>query len=131
MSSPEPWLDARARLTAALSSLGATAAWPNEPNEKPAPGQPWLAVEITADVADPIELGGATWREDGTLLVHVMAPLGAGLTPGLTLRKAVANLFRGLAPGAVTWRGMSFYPGEDAGPVHRLTLGIRYSFTDH
>jgi hypothetical protein len=132
MSSPEVWADARARLEA--GGLSVPFAWPNEAFTNPEPPAPWLLVEISGDLSAPLELGrDGVWQEDGAILVHVMVPTGTGVTDGLALRKAVANLFRGLPPGPVTYHGATFDPGgpgDDTGVYHRLSLSIRYRYQD-
>jgi len=140
MSSPEVWADARARIAAQAESLGLPVVWPNEPQEEPEPldGEDgtlpaFLAVEITADGEEPIELGAGAWRERGNVWIHVLIPSGAGIADGLQMRKAMANAFRGLDPAALVYDGFSFPPGgtdEGAGNFYRLSLGISYSFTD-
>lgn len=133
MSSPDVWIDARARLEAADLG-GATIAWPNEPFDLPEPLAPYLVAEISGDMSEPIELGsGGTWQEDGTVWVHVMVPSFTGLTDGLALRKTVANLFRGVSAGGIVYRGAQMDPGgtaDDAGNWFRLSLGVQYVFQD-
>lgn len=129
MSSPAVWTDARARLEAAAL---APVAWPNEAFAPPEPPGPWIAVEVYGDLSEPIEIGGGTWQESGTLLLHVMVPTGTGIAAGLALRKAAANLFRGLPPGPVLYDGARFDPGgaDDDGLWHRLSVGISYRYQD-
>lgn len=141
MSSPEVWADARPRIQAAADALGITVAWPNEPAEEPEPGADgglpmFLAVEFESDGAEPYELGGATWQEDGTIYVHVLTPTGAGIEGGNAVRKAVADAFRGLGAGAapgLVYDRFRFPPGgsdEASGNWFRLSLAIEYRFTD-
>lgn len=132
MASPEVWTDARARLEAAALG-GTTIAWPNEPFDLPEPLAPYLVAEISGDMSEPIELGsGGTWQEDGTVWVHVMVPVGEGITAGLALRKTIANLFRGVIAGGIVYRSAQMDPGgtDDEGNWFRLSLGVQYIFQD-
>lgn len=131
MASPEVWTEARARLEGA--GLGVPIAWPNEAFAPPEPPAPFVVVEISGDVSEPLELGpGAVWQEHGTLWCHVMTPAGVGIADALVLRKQIANLFRGLPPAPVVWRGAQMDPGgmSDDGAWHRLTLGVHYTYQD-
>lgn len=135
MSSPEVWADARARLEAAAPGLGLTVAWPNEGFTLPEPPAPWLLVEIQGELSRPIELGGATWQEAGALLLHVMVPVGTGTAAGLTLRKALANLFRTAtgAPVGLLWRDARMDPAgepDDRGLYRPLSLAVEYQWQD-
>jgi hypothetical protein len=133
MSSPEVWADAKPRLQAAADELGAVIQWPNEPAEEPEPGPDgnlplFLAVEIEGDAAEPVELGGATWDENGTVYVHVLVPTGSAIDAALAARKAIANRFRGLAAGAVRYDGFRFPPGgtdETSGNWYRARADTR------
>jgi len=140
MSSPEVWTDARARIAAQADALGLAVIWPNEPGQEPEPLDggdgslpAFLSVEIAADGGEPVELGGATWEERGTIWLSVLVPSGSGIASGLALRKALSNAFRGLDPGPIVYEAFSFPPGgadEGSGNWYRLTLGVSYSFTD-
>jgi hypothetical protein len=140
VSSPEVWADARARIEAQAAALGLSVIWPNEPGQEPEPVDggdgslpAFLSVEIMADGGEPIELGGATWEERGTVWISVLIPSGSGIGAGLQIRKALSNAFRGLDPAALNYDGFSFPPGgtdEGAGNWYRLSLGVSYSFTD-
>lgn len=135
MSSPEVWADARARLEAAAPGLGVAFAWPNEEFTLPAdPSALWVAVEIAGDLAELVELGGGAWAETGSLYLHVMVPVGSGLTDGLMLRKRLALLFRGVAePGGPAWYDARMDlagPPDDSGLYRPLSLAIAYRFQD-
>jgi hypothetical protein len=138
MSSPEVWDDVATRVAAAAAELGLPIAWPNQVFNEPAPyadgGQPsaWLNVEISAFNADPYEVGSTVWMEEGAVQVHVMVPTGQGIKDGLRIRKSIANDFRGLLPGLVTYDGFTFDPGgmDEDGNWFRLTLRINYRYQD-
>jgi hypothetical protein len=97
MSSPVPWADARAKITAA--NLGVPIEWPNEDFQEPvsSPGL-WISVETCSDSMEPIEVGANVWQESGTLYIHVMAPQGSGTMAARTLAKQIVTLFRSLPP---------------------------------
>jgi hypothetical protein len=141
MSSPEVWTDAKARIEAAAGALGLPVAWPNEPFPEPQPydaatGAPfhWLAVEISGDLSEAMELGReGVWEETGMVHLHLMIPTGSGIASGLVERKALANAFRGLPPAAVTYRGAILDPSgpaDEDGNWARLALRIPYSYQD-
>lgn len=138
MSSPEVWAEAQAIIQAAADALGLAVSWPNEESEEPealpdGTLPPFLAVEIEADGAEPIELGGGVWDETGTLWLHLLVPTGSGITAGGTIRKTLANAFRGRPGGALRWLDYRFPPGsidEGSGNWYRLSLGVHYGFTD-
>ena len=138
MASPEVWLDARPRVQAVADALGIVAAWPNEAAQEPEPDGTgnlplWCSVEIEADASAPYEIGGSMWQEQGRLSVHVFLPTGAGIEAGLAARKAFADAFRGLPPGALLWDDFMFPAGgtdQAEGNWYRLSLGIGYRFTD-
>lgn len=138
VASPEVWAEAQAIVQAAADALGLLVSWPNAEIEEPealpdGTLPPFLAVEIEADGAEPIELGGATWDEQGTLWLHLLIPTGSGITEGGQIRKALADAFRGRPGGALLWSRYRFPPGgqdENSGNWYRLSLGVEYSFTD-
>ncbi|MFC0410942.1 phage tail terminator-like protein [Roseomonas elaeocarpi] len=133
MSSPEVWADAQVLIRDTAATQGLPVAWPNEVfDDLPEPPAPFVAVEIRGDGAEPYELGGGVWREDGSLYLHVMVPTGSGITAGLQLRKAFADGFRGLPPRTVIYDSFSFDPGSDdeEGNWHRLTLRVAYHYQD-
>lgn len=135
--SPEVWADAQPRIATAAAGLGITVAWPNETFTPPQTPAIWLDVEGSANTADPIELTGGVWQEDGSIWLHVMVPVGTGIVSGLTARKALSNAFRSVSDAAVglVYRdGMSFDPlaaADDDGVYRRLTVAISYIFQDH
>ena len=90
MSSPEVYQDARTLIADGAAQLVLPVAWPNRKFKPPEPVAPFLAVEVMGDGAEPYELGGGVWVEDGTIEVAVVVPTGTGIEQGLTLRKAVA-----------------------------------------
>jgi hypothetical protein len=138
MASPTVWTAARARIQAVATAEAVTVAWPNEATQEPevdgSGNLPlWAAVEIEADAAAPYEVGGSMWQERGRVSVHVFAPTGSGIDDVLALRKAFADGFRGVEPGALIWDGFAFPPGgalSDDGNWARYTLGVSYRWTD-
>lgn len=133
MASPEVWQEARSRLEAA--NLGVPIAWPNEGFADPADSTDpiFVSVEIEGGLSAPIEIGlNATWEESGALWCHVMIPSGTGIVAGIALRKTIANLFRDLPPGPVTWTSADLDIGgqsEDGG-YFSLPLRVTYRFHD-
>lgn len=110
MSSPIPFDDARARLQAA--SLGGwTFEWPNEPFTVPKPDSVWLAVDMSSDTLAPIELGGGMWVEEGTLMVDIIVPIGWGTDVARTTAKAIADTFRGITTGSLSYISASIGSG--------------------
>lgn len=101
MSSPTPWADAKARILAA--GLGVTIAWPNEPITLPEPPAIWLRVSSVSHMLQPIEIGGKSWQEEGTLLCDIVIPRGTGIDAAQTLAKTILNTFRGLPPGPTVY----------------------------
>ncbi|MFT8245198.1 phage tail terminator-like protein [Roseomonas sp. BN140053] len=132
MSSPEVWADARVLITAGAAALSLPVAWPNETFSPPEPLGPFLAVEVSGDGAEPLELGGGVWVEDGAIHLHVMVPTGWGITQGLQLRKALADGFRGLPPRAVVYDRFTLDPGgmDEDGNWFRLSLRVAYRYQD-
>jgi hypothetical protein len=141
MSSPDVWTDARARIEDVAATLGLPVAWPNEAFPEPQPYDPatgapfhWIAVEISGDLSEPMELGReGVWEETGTLHLHLIVPTGSGIETALTERKALVGAFRGLPPAAVTYRGAILDPGgpsEGDGNWFRLGARIPYSYQD-
>ncbi|MFH5927077.1 DUF4128 domain-containing protein [Roseomonas xinghualingensis] len=141
MSSPDVWTDARARIKAAADALGLPVAWPNEAFPEPQPYDPasgaplhWIAVEISGDLSEPLEIGReGVWEETGMVHLHLMIPTGSGLAAGLAQRKALANAFRGLLPAPVMYRGAIFDPSgpaDEDGNWARLSLRVPYSYQD-
>lgn len=135
MSSLAPYADARSLLEAANLVPAANVAWQNEPFQEPAgdPAPPWLAVECVGHVLQPVELGGGVWQEEGTLYVHVMVPAGSGTDTARTLAKQVANVFRGLGPRQVIYRGASIgnsAPTDPQGIWWGLTVTVEWVYQD-
>jgi len=133
MSSPEVWTDAQVLIRDTAATLDIPVAWPNEVFDAlPEPPAPFVAVELQGDGAEPYEMTGGVWREDGSLYLHVMVPTGSGITEGLRLRKALADGFRGLPPRAVVYSSFGFDPGsnDEEGNWHRLTLRVFYHYQD-
>lgn len=120
MSSPVPWNDARAILSAATLHLAdgtplpaGRLSWPNELFDKPEPPAFWAAVEMTGDDLGPIEAGGnGTWQEEGRLYVHLFTPAGFGTDDARAVGKQIAGLFRGLGPRAVNYERASIGAGQ-------------------
>lgn len=131
MSSPVPFNDARAKILAA--ELGVPIAWPNKTFTRPAPPGPWLSVDITSFVLDPIELGGTVWQEEGTLYVDVFVPAGSGSDAARQLAKTVSNLFRGQYGGPVVYNGGSIGNGSIAEPDGMwwlITVTVQWRYQD-
>lgn len=135
--SPVVWNDALPRILAAAASVNLIVELPNEEaGPRPVPPQPWLDIEVAADAAMPLEMGGAIWEEHGQIFLHVMIPVGSGILDGLTIRKALSVAFRAVsgAPNGLVYRqGQAFDPmgpGTDDGVYRRLSLIIRYDYQD-
>lgn len=130
MSSPEVYQDARTLIADGAAQIGLPVAWPNAAFDVPEPPAPFLAVEVMGDGAEPYELGGGVWVEDGTIEVAVVVPTGTGIEQGLTLRKAVAGWFRGLPAREVTYDRFIMDPGgmDEDGNWFRLPLRVSYRF---
>lgn len=131
MSSPAPYLDARAKLTAA--GLGVPIEWENEPFETPDPPGLFLSVAITGDLIAPIELGGGAWSETGRLYVAVIVPAFSGTDDARSMAKRVASVFRDLGPQDVVWMGGSIGAGhtsDPAGVYWQLDVVLDYRYVD-
>lgn len=130
MTSPAPWADARAKIEAAELVPADRIYWPNEPFVTPDPPALWLAVEAEGEVLAPIELGGRTWQESGTLHVHIMAPAGWGTADARALAERVAGLFRGLPPQPVVYLGGAIGRGgaSDDGAWWRMSCAIDWRY---
>jgi len=107
--SPEPWTDARNRLTSA--ALGYPIEWPNEAFTAPE-FSTWLSVEAEGDILEPIELG------NGSLAARQIA-------------KDIANIYRGVNGFTVYRRAVigSGSPTED-GKWWVLTVNVDWNYTD-
>lgn len=136
--SPAVFDDFVPRVQAVAAALGISIVLPNEDSSsiRPIPPAPWLDIEVSAQASTAIELGGGVWDEQGTIWLHLMIPVGAGMRDGLVMRKALANSFRGITDAAV---GLAYRndmamdpmgPGSDDGVYRRLSLLIRYHFQD-
>ncbi|WP_419900648.1 phage tail terminator-like protein [Roseomonas sp. USHLN139] len=111
MSSPGPWLDARAILEAA--DLGVPIEWPNELPVDPGEAM-WLRVDMVGDSFRPIEMGPtASWSEEGELFVDVLVPKGHGTADARRMAERIAKLFRRLGPRKVVWGRGSIGLGAD------------------
>jgi len=132
MSSPEVYADAKALIVDGAAQIGLPVAWPNEPFREPEPPAPFLAVEVMGDGAEPYELGGGVWVEDGTVGVAVVVPTGVGISEGLALRKQVTSWFRGLPPRSVLYDRFILDPGgmDEDGNWFRLGLRVAYRYQD-
>jgi Bacteriophage related domain of unknown function len=135
--SPEVWDDALPRIQAAAASIALSVELPNEDaGPRPMPPAPWLDIEVAAQGAEPIEIGGKIWEERGQIFLHVMIPVGTGLRAGLVLRKTLSEAFRAVtdAPAGLVYRdGQDFDPlgpGTDDGVYRRLSLVVRYIYQD-
>jgi hypothetical protein len=126
--SPEPWTDARDRLTAA--ALGYPIEWPNEAFTAPE-FSTWLSVEAEGDILEPIELGNGAYEERGVFIVHVLVPLGTGSLAARQIAKDVANIYRGVNGPTIYRRAVigSGSPTED-GKWWVLTVNIDWNYTD-
>lgn len=130
MSTPVPWNDARNRILAA--NLGVPIHWPNEAFQEPADTLTlWLAVEMDSHADHPIEIGATVWQEEGTLSVHVMAPIGTGTDAARILGKQVMDLFRHLASAPVIYLSSAIGSGAAADPrglwwVTTVSIDWRY-----
>ena len=137
MSSPEVWLDARARIEAAALVPPDRISWPNEafdlPDPTADPAPLWMAVTASGNLSTPIELGGGVWQEDGAIWVHCFTPTGTGELALRQLAKAVATTFRDLPSGPVVYTGAEIgmgEPGDENGSWYRLSVRIEYRYQD-
>jgi hypothetical protein len=130
--SPEVWADAEALIRDGATQIGLPVAWPNQRFADPEPPAPFLAVEGMGDGAEPYELGGGIWIEDGAVVLHILVPVGTGVARGLELRKAAAGWFRGLPPRPVVYDSFVLDPGgmDEDGNWYRLSLRVRYRYQD-
>src|SRR5690348_13637031 len=139
--SPAVWDDAIPRVLAAAATLGLHVEMPNEEvGERPRGSNfqpsPWLDIEVDAESAGSIEIGGAIWDEHGSIFLHVMIPIGTGMRDGLVMRKALSVAFRGITDateGLIYRNDQSFDPlgpAGDDGVYRRLTLIVRYHYQD-
>lgn len=133
MSSLAPFSDARTLLQQSGVIDPKLIAYPNEPFSQPEPPAIWVAMEATGDVLNPIELPAKVYREEGTIYFHVMCPANWGSDLARTLAKNIANIFRGLPPRAVIYRGGSIGHGAIAdtqGGWWMLTVAQDYVYDD-
>lgn len=135
--SPVVWADCLPRILAAAATIGISVELPNEDaGPRPVPPAPWLDIEAAAETADPIELGAQIWEEHGSIFLHLMIPVGSGISDGLAMRKTFSTAFRAVsgAPLGLVYRnGQAFDPlgpGTDDGVYRRLTLIVRYIYQD-
>jgi|LakMenEpi05Aug10_1017310.scaffolds.fasta_scaffold08665_1 hypothetical protein len=126
--SPEPWTDARNRLTAA--ALGYPIEWPNEAFAAPE-FSTWLSIEAEGDILQPIELGNGAYEERGVFIVHVIVPLGTGSADARQVAKNIANIYRGVNGFTTYTRAVigSGSPSED-GKWWVLTVNVDWNYTD-
>lgn len=134
MSSVEPWDDARAKIEAA-SLVGGRVQWPNEPFVVPSnPRLVWISVSMAGDGLEPIEMGPrGSWQEEGFLRVDIYTPSAEGSRNARALGKQIVNLFRGLAPGPVTYHraSMGDNRAEDIdGAWWRFTVTVDYRYQE-
>ncbi len=131
--SPDPWSDARARLTAAFPAVPME--WPNEPFESPDTSDGtalWFQIEAVGDSLAPIEAGNGTWMEEGRFLVHVVVPVNTGSMRARTHAKWVTNAFRGIPPGPTVYYAAAVGAGDESedGTVWSLTVAISWRYQD-
>jgi hypothetical protein len=126
--SPEPWTDARNRLTSA--ALGYPIEWPNEAFTAPE-FSTWLSVEAEGDILEPIELGNGAYEERGVFMVPVIVPRGTGRLAARQIAKDVANIYRGVNGPTIYRRAVigSGSPSED-GKWWVLAVNVDWTYTD-
>jgi hypothetical protein len=111
--------------------------WPNETFTIPDTPtlSPWVNVEFEGGFYEQASLGnGGTaadrWREDGTLLLHIMAPSGSGALASAAYARQLAELFRGVTlAGDLRCQGGSIGAGgadDDDGNWWRTTVTIEW-----
>lgn len=130
MSSPIPFNDARERLQAA--DLGVPIEWPNETFSAPAEGI-WLAMDMSSDILEPIDIGAGAWVEEGTLMVDVIAPTGWGTDGARQIAKSVANIFRGVTSGGISYVSASLGSGgrdPERGKYWVLAVRVQWRYQD-
>lgn len=137
--SPDVWNDAKPIIAATAAAVTDNnggpllVEWPNESFSVPDPPNAWLSIDIGGEAAEALELGGKYWEERGAIYLHLMLPMFNGVDKGLAWRKAFSVAFRAAVPSTqgLYYDSHSFDPlGPDDGVWRRLTLIVRYRFTD-
>lgn len=106
--------------------------WPNEGGVSDA-SLPWIYVDVSGNLLDPMELGGGAWIERGLVFCSVFVPVGTGTLEQRAIAKAMSDLFRNARDGPVVFRSHNLgqgEPGDDDGMYWRLTLTVEYSYED-
>lgn len=133
--SPEVWQEVRALIRQAAAAIDVPVEFPNERMPGGAASMPpfWFAIDIGADTSAKIELGADVWEEHGTIWLHLMMPVNAGVEVGLLYCRALSLAFRNAQPGleGLYYRDHSVQPlGPEEGVSRRLSLLVRYSYTN-
>lgn len=73
----------------------------NDPPFLPEPPSLWVWVEVYDIMFDQVSMGSGSpltelWREEGSVICHVMAPTGTGTSAARTMATNIARLFVGL-----------------------------------
>lgn len=105
-------------------------AYENETFRPDEPPAEWVLLEVYGDSYDQMSIGSGSpsterWVEQGTVLLHVMAPVGSGSVLARTYAEQLATLLRGLIlPGDIRFQSMSIGLGEsdETGNYWRITL---------
>lgn len=108
-------------------------AWPNEPFIQPEPPAIWVAVEATGDACDPIEMPALVYRETGSAYFHVFTPANCGTDGARLLAKQIFDIYRGLGPREVVYRGGSIGNSAIAdteGMWSLITVAVEYQYDD-
>ncbi len=112
-------------------------AWPNEPFNLPVEGTPgfdgcWIALEFHGRLFGQVSIGAPgdnLWDEEGTILAHVMAPVGSGERIMRGHAGGFIDLFRGLEIDLIEFKDCEIGPGgaDEDGCWWRITARIEFT----
>lgn len=125
----------RARVDEEVATpLGLSAAYDNAPFTVPT--ATYLRVSVRSDAAEQITIASAhAYRKSGEAIVSILAPLGEGDGPSLTIAAAVVAAMRGVTVNQVTFeaprivvvqRGSIEHPGIREGSRWRTDVRMRF-----
>ncbi len=136
MSSPEAYDVIHDYLTATWTQTPIT--FENDGVQLPDDPEYWVQVEIFGSFYEQASIGADpaptnVWRESGTILAHVLIPLGKGTRQGRVYAMMIADLFRGQDIAGVEFGDASIGAGEAAdsdGAYFRMTVTIDWQRDD-
>ena len=129
------WADLRARLAAAAfmsNGQPVPVCFPNEDFQAPAGNRPWMRADVSGGSGLPIELGGATWQDDGQALIDVLVPVGTGVAATAALLDGLKGMFRGPPYDPITYVRIAADPGgsgDDDGQYFITSLRAEWRLT--